>query len=123
MFVETAGASALARVYSQLFYDIVIICIFFFFFCILYYFFLFVKTPICKSETNTQASKTVLVSGMVLGRTMQIDNSVYFNSTHTAFSPSRANVLSVLYQNADFRRTLRRFIISTQSHSATLRPH
>ena len=46
---ETAGASALARVYSQLFYDsghdwlfnLFFICILFFVFCILYYFFLF----------------------------------------------------------------------------------
>ena len=41
---ETAGASALARVYSQLFYDsghdwLFIYFLFVFFFCILYYFF------------------------------------------------------------------------------------
>ena len=46
---ETAGASALARVYSQLFYDsghdwlFIFYLYFFFVFCILYYFFLFVS--------------------------------------------------------------------------------
>ena len=45
---ETAGASALARVYSQLFYDsghdwlfIYFLFVFFFFFCILHFFLFF----------------------------------------------------------------------------------
>ena len=51
---ETAGASALARVYSQLFYDsghdwLFIYFLFVFFFCILYFVFFFfsffLKTP------------------------------------------------------------------------------